>query len=531
MKTSIVRISVAALVVAALILGIGVSAYAQDPISPPPTIPPQPDARPVPFFIGHEAVAKPIVAPTIPHNPFMAPDEWSAIHDDTYMSDTYVSSGPLGHNPIVSSVALGTQDKPFGLTASVVVDNAGLWVVSYFKADPTLGEHLPGGTVRQRWELLVLVDPDTLEILAGPLELPKGPVTERWDFPPGGYWYRDNQDRIVTATPVREIWVISHTYTPPYEFTIEHKYNLTGYIPEGDNIQAMIPDFSGRMWFTSKQGVVGVLDTEASNGDGEVLGSLQLGDELIENGSAADETGGVYVGSSQAMYRFDFDADADANGEPSITWRMPYDSGPPQKSISLGSGTTPTLMGQDYVTIADNAEPQIHVNVYRRAKDIGDLPRLVCSEPVFEPGQGVAENSLAATDRSIIVENNFGYTYWNRIQHGSTTKPGFARIDIDEDGNGCHTVWTNMEESAPIITPKLSLANGLFYTYTKPKGPANTDAWYFTAIDFETGQTVYKVLAGTGPLFNAHMTVVYLLPDQTAFIGVFGGFVTIRDGP
>lgn len=528
MKTSIVRMSVAALVVAALILGIGVSAYAQDPILPTP-IPTQENARPVPFFIGREAVAKPILAPEIPFNPFMAHDAYSTVHNDTYMSDTYFTLGPLGHNLIVSSVALGTQVAPYApvaIAASVTVDEVGNWVVGYFKADPTLGEPLLGGDVRERWLIFTLVDPDTLETLGTPLELPRGPVTERWDFPPGGYWYRDNQDRIVTATPVREIWVISHTDTPPYEFTIEHKYDLTGYIPEGDNIQAMIPDFSGRMWFTSKQGVVGVLDTEANNSDGKVLGSLQLGDELIENGSAADEAGGVYVGSSQAMYRFD----ADQDGKPSITWRMPYDSGPPQKSISLGSGTTPTLMGTDYVTIVDNAEPQIHVNVYRRAIDIGDLPRLVCSEPVFEPGQGVAENSLAATDRSIIVENNFGYTSFNRVQHGSTTKPGFARIDIDEDGNGCHTVWTNMEESAPIITPKLSLANGLFYTYTKPRGPVNTDAWYFTAIDFETGQIVYKVLAGTGPLYNAHMTVVYLLPDGTAFIGVLGGFVTIRDG-
>jgi hypothetical protein len=99
----------------------------------------------------------------------------------------------------------------------------------------------------------------------------------------------------------------------------------------------------------------------------------------------------------------------------------------------------------------------------------------------------------------------------------------------DEDGNGCHTVWTNME-TAPIVTPKLSLANGLIYTYTKPKGPANTDAWYFTAIDFHTGETVYKVLTGTGSLFNSHMGVVYLSPDGTAYVGVMGGVVKIQDG-
>ncbi len=67
MKTSIVRWSIAALVVAALILGIGVSAYAQDPLLPTP-IPTQENARPVPPFIGHEATPNPITSRPIPPN-------------------------------------------------------------------------------------------------------------------------------------------------------------------------------------------------------------------------------------------------------------------------------------------------------------------------------------------------------------------------------------------------------------------------------------------------------------------------------
>src|SRR5512136_574231 len=99
MKTSIVRISVAALFVAALILGIGVSAYAQDPMLAT-LIPTQENARPVPSFIGHEATPKPITSRPIPQNPHMSPGSWSAIHDDTYMSDTYFTPGPLGKAPM-----------------------------------------------------------------------------------------------------------------------------------------------------------------------------------------------------------------------------------------------------------------------------------------------------------------------------------------------------------------------------------------------------------------------------------------------
>jgi hypothetical protein len=288
-------------------------------------------------------------------------------------------------------------------------------------------------------------------------------------------------------------------------------------------VEALQPDWAGRLWFTSKGGVVGTLDMTT----GKVLGWKTLDGERIINGSAADETGGIYLVTSKYMYRFD----AGSEGAPVITWQEPYDAGTHMKAgqVDTGSGTTPTLMGKDYVAITDNAEPQMHVVVWRRAKEVQG-GRLVCAEPVFLPGQSSNENSLVATDKSIVVENNFGYKNYKSTLHGQTTKPGLARIDINADGQGCHTVWTNMEESIPTVVTKMSLANGLIYTYTKPKGPANTDPWYFTAIDFATGQTVYKHLAGTGVLYDNHYAPVFLGPDGTFYVGVLGGIVALRDG-
>ena len=68
-------------------------------------------------------------------------------------------------------------------------------------------------------------------------------------------------------------------------------------------------------------------------------------------------------------------------------------------------------MGDKYVTITDNGQPRMHVLVYSR-----DNGELVCSEPVFQPGRASNENSLIATDKSIIVENNFGYKELRRIR-------------------------------------------------------------------------------------------------------------------
>jgi hypothetical protein len=187
-------------------------------------------------------------------------------------------------------------------------------------------------------------------------------------------------------------------------------------------------------------------------------------------------------------------------------------------------------VSKDYVTISDNAEPRMHVVVWRRAKDVQGS-RLVCEEPVFDPGQSSNENSLVATDTSIVVENNFGYKDYKSTMHGMTSKPGLPRIDLLPNEKGCKTVWTSMDESMPTVVTKMSLLNGLIYTYTKPKTPPDTDAWYFTAIDFATGKTVYKKLAGTGLLYNNHYAPVFIGPNETWYVGVLGGLVAIHDAP
>ena len=67
--------------------------------TPPVPIPEGPDANSVPSFLGAPAVPRRIVAPLIPQHPFMAPNGRSNVHDDAYMTDTYVGLGPLGRMP------------------------------------------------------------------------------------------------------------------------------------------------------------------------------------------------------------------------------------------------------------------------------------------------------------------------------------------------------------------------------------------------------------------------------------------------
>ena len=156
-------------------------------------------------------------------------------------------------------------------------------------------------------------------------------------------------------------------------------------------------------------------------------------------------------------------------------------------------------------------------------------PALTCRQPVFEKGAGATDQSLIGTGRSLVVENNYGYSGPAATQGGKTTSPGLERVDLDA-GGGCHSAWRSAER-APSVVPKLSAANGLVYTYPKDPQPQNpgADAWSLTALDFRSGRTIYKRLGGEGLGHNNNYAPVTLGPDGTAYVGVLGGLIALRD--
>ncbi len=521
MKRSVAARTLAVLVFSMFVLSVtsapGADSYPVPALKIPNTsILPNEKVQPVPAFIGRPATAAPVAGATpVPQNPFMAQDPWSGIHNDSYQSDVYPQAGPLGINPVVSSTWLGPPESIQGIVVGMTFDSTNnLLIAASIKVVQEAAT---------AWVQLTLIDGTTLATLAK-FNLPRETGIGSGFRPAGAYFYLAQDNRIVIGTKDRTVWLVSYSFdsgTGRWSFHHDNEANpwdLSAAIPPGDSIQALQPDWSGLLWFTSKGGVVGTFDM----GTGTVIGFQQLPGERIVNGHATGEEGGVYIASTLAMYRFD----AGPVGKPAVTWRKTYDAGTHVKEgqTDIGTGTTPTLMGDRYVTISDNGQPQMHVLVYERVDG-----RLVCAEPVFQPGQASNENSLIATDTSIIVENNFGYKVpLKDTTHGRTTKPGLARIDV-EDGV-CRTVWTNESVSIPSLISKMSLANGLIYTYTKPRGPATTDPWYFTAIDFKTGEIVWNVLAGIGILYNNHYAGAYLGPEGSLYVGVLGGIVMMRDG-
>jgi hypothetical protein len=427
-----------------------------------------------------------------PRNPFMAPNERSNIHNDAYMTDVYRIGGPLG-NGAEDSVLFSRE------CASVMFDRQGRILTVCVGLDRPV---------------LALLDPDTLETLAAMNLPPRNSSNPFGDFTGGGYFYLDRRDRAVVPTGDRHVLVVSVAQGPA--FHVDRDYDLSGRLGSGDAIVSVLPDWDGRLWFVTRAGVVGTIARRSG-----AIRTRRLRGEGISNSFAVDETGGVFLVSDQALYRFD----AGRRGRPRVSWRLRYpDSGKHKPGQSdAGSGTTPTLIGRRLVAITDNADP-MHVLVARRGKRLRGRKRVACKRRVFKRGASATDNSLIATTRSIVAENNYGYD--QPLADDELTAPGLTRIDLRRRGGRlrCVTRWRS-KERAPSVVPKLSLRNGLLYTYTKPRPEA---AWYLTAISFRSGKTVYRRLGGTGFGFNNNYAPVTLGRDGTAYVGVLGGLVAFR---
>lgn len=460
-------------------------------------IPQDPRPPQVPSFVGAVAQPHPVRVPAPPQHPFMADNGSSNIHNDAWMSDTNLTSGPMGASPA------STSTHQLGECASLAFDRQ---------------QRVETVCVGIRAITLKLFDPVSLKELAS-YSLPNRPLSLDTfsDFSGGGYFYLDDQDRAVIPTSTRHIQVIEQTRRPG--FKLARDYDLTDYIASDDKIVSSLPAWGGQIVFVTKNGVVGAMARDGS------VRTLAL-QETIANSMAADEDGGVYLVTTKALYRVDIDRQQ----RPAVTWRAEYSNSGQTKpgQVSAGSGTTPTVMSDGLVAITDNAEPRMHVVVYRTDPHLSG-PREVCRVPVFEAGASATENSLIAAGRALVVTNNFGYEGALGTINGKLTSPGVARIDVDRDGTSCRTTWSNAVERSPSAVPKLSLANGLVYIVSKDPTPNRMDAYYLTALDFRTGALTYKYLYGTGPAYNPNYAPITLAPDGAAYVGVLDGLVRVAD--
>jgi hypothetical protein len=473
--------------------------------------------------------------PAVPHSwlqadPYMLDSGANSMHSDSYGSNTHPWAGPVGHS---STVTFSGKGPCAGMAVTqqklLLLQCGGATNFTMRLEDPTTLKDLATYNLPPR--------PSTMQAAES------GSLDKIYSDSSGAYFYLDDHNRAVVADASQHIQRIafSKDASGSWSFTQVNDWDLSRYLPHDcttytnplpkgscDPVTGVLPDWHGLMWWISRYGRVGTLDPRTGRVHVDYLAGQQ-----IENSDSVSETG-VSIVTDHALYLFR----ARRDGSPYVVWKARYDRGTQRKvgQINQGSGTTPTVLGKRFVAITDNAEPRMHVLIYRRAARLErGQSRLFCSVPVFNAGRSDTENSLVGYDGGVVVENNYGYLNPTTLADGGQPAGGVTKVAVT--AHGCHVAWTNPVVS-PSVVPKMARGNGMLYFYS-PEPTAGVsvdgasgveaDAWYLTVVDWRTGKTVARIRTGVGPAYDNSWGPITLGPDGSAYISCFGGLLKVRD--
>lgn len=464
-------------------------------------------------FVGAPATASPLPPKDVVPHPGLAAQ--SSIHVDLANSDVTDLLTPLGARPLVSS-----QD--FGLLVGTCLN-------FMFDARGTLRAFC--GVATDRGVAFEVTDlaPETLakrstyrlfeltlaQAMALPIYL--------------GYMVSDDGGRVIAVGPDNVVRWIGNEADGPLEVT--RTLDLSASVPVArGQIASVVPDHEGTLWFL----VLGALDAGGAVQSSAMVGVVDprtgvvsvraLEGEVVENGLAIGPDG-VFVLSDRALRGMRYEG-----GSLVETFSLAYPRATTRKvgTISWGSGSTPTLVGDHLLAFTDNADDQVHLLVVDRRRAPPGGRRVVCDVPLFEPGASANENSVIASNGSIVVQNWYGAptALIGGSQRGLV--PGLSRYDVRPDESGCDRVWSS-DALATTATLKLSTATGLLYGGMLDRANPDVDAYYLGAVDFATGREVFRVLLGVGDASNIGLSPTYVGPDGAIYQPVRSGVYRVAE--
>jgi len=205
-----------------------------------------------------------------PQHPFMALTDRSAMHAGSWENDTHPAKAVASGNVEILTRRAGGKAARQCAT------------FTYIKAGHPL--ILCGGFTSFRLQLL---DKDSLELLAM-YDLPMRPTTFEamvkkdtdiifTDTSGGAYMYLDHEDRAVLADAKQRIRRIKAEQLDngDWQFRETDSWDMTDYVPndcyhwnnlrptrECDGITTVMPDYNGLLWWVTRNGRVGSLNTE-----------------------------------------------------------------------------------------------------------------------------------------------------------------------------------------------------------------------------------------------------------------------------
>lgn len=566
----------------------------------------------------------PSALPPLPkwNHPFMKDSLPSAMHEDSYASDISNMPGPIPDNATVQYFQVREKGKKFsGMCPSFAfIDENTMVTLSFGRTNTTL---------------LLLDIEDEIKVLdainipgrghtAMELASKKARMALFRNTSGGAYFFLSKENEVIIPGPEYSIF-----YIPIKERKFERgrmvQYDILEEIKKGDlfvdgikakegrnKLTAVMPDADGNIWYTSKMGVIGVIDLKSfRRGDyknkdlcpktysfylggfgllkkiehyfgkkydrledlefyKEGMSDVEYRKELREffmidpetreeiQNSFAVGRDGVYIVSSVALYKLRFN-DQTKTIEMDPNWAKtfqesgdliyPNDGTQKKGHLNDGSGTTPTLMDDRFVIIADNDEAQINLNIYSQ-KD----GQLVNRFPVFEKDSSACENSVVAYRNSLFIGNTYNYT--DPFDYNDTPG-GIDRYDLNPESGKFEKVenWPAEHVDGKTATPKMSTTTGVIYVYNRQEeSDRGHHDWQLTAIDYETGRKVFYIRPEfkkgefndniffllksfslglknyDKKVFNNIWATYTFGPNQSIYIGAYRGFLKFSSG-
>ena len=494
-------------------------------------------------------------------HPFMKDNLPSAMHEDSYASDISNMQGPVPENPSVQYFQVREKGKEFsGMCPSFAfVDDKTMVTLSFGRTNTTLL------LLDIENEIKVL---DAIKIpgrghKAMELASKKARMALFRNTSGGAYFFLSKANEVIIPGPEYSIF-----YIPIKDEKFDRgrmvQYDILEEIEKGDlliegikakegrnKLTAVMPDAQGNIWYTSKMGVIGVIDLKNfKKGDYQEKGicpktySFYIGEfgllrkiqhffgekyekledlEFYREGMSDAEyrmelrdffmidpetreeiqnsfsigPDGVYIVSNIALYKFRFN-DETKKIEMDPKWHTtfheigdqiyPNDGIQKKGQLNDGSGTTPTLMDNRFVIIADNDQRQINLNIYSQ-----DDGHLVNRFELFEKDSSACENSVVAYGNSLLIGNTFNYVDPFDF---NDTPGGIDRFDFNEQTRKFKKVenWPAEHVDAKTATPKMSTETGVIYVYNRQEEADNGHYdWQLTAIDYKTGRKAFFI--------------------------------------
>jgi len=145
----------------------------------------------------------------------------------------------------------------------------------------------------------------------------------------------------------------------------------------------------------------------------------------------------------------------------------------------------------------------------------------------FENTPGALSNS--SSDPGSLIATNTTITSGTGIRPNRIPeRSGLERIDIDPNGG-------TARKSGSTPSSRQPLPRDCHEDRVDLHGLREYDAWknvyvyYWAALDFRTGETVWKKMAGTGERFDSFYPGLAIGPNGALYAGVYGGIIEIKD--